>query len=314
MGFMVFIAYVVDLLVGDPRFIPHPVVLIGSSISFLESVTRQFIHNSRGLKYAGIAVVAIIVGGAYGLTVLLLYLLAMIHPILAWLAGIWIISTTMAVRGLSQVAYNIRTLLATGDLQNARHQVGMIVGRDSDNMTSNDISRATVETVAENTVDAVVAPMIYAFVLGPPGAMAYRAANTLDSMLGYKNNKYMHLGWASARFDDLVNYIPARVTGLLMLVAVWVTGRHFRGGVRILLRDAHKHPSPNSGLPEAVVAGALGIRLGGLNYYGGQASFRAYLGGENGEVQVHHIRSTVDLMYATSFLTAVTGCFMYMFI
>lgn len=312
MGFQVLIAYIVDLLVGDPRPLPHPVVLMGKCISLMELIIRRFVHSPRGLKLAGAGIVIVIVGGSYIVTAILLHLLALIHPFLTYAAGTWLISTTIAARGLSQAAHEIRLSLTQGRLQSARQQVGMVVGRDSAQMNASEISRAAVETVAENTVDAVVAPLFYAFIAGPPGAMAYRAANTLDSMLGYRDNRYLYLGWASAKFDDIINYIPARLTGLLMLVAVWMTNRDVKGGLKALLKDAGKHPSPNAGIPESVVAGALQVRLGGLNYYRGQPSFKAYMGSGNATVLPSHIRPAVDLMLLTSFLAAFLGWLVYL--
>ncbi len=312
MGLQVLVAYTVDLLVGDPRFVPHPVVLIGNFISWLETVVRKSIYSPRGLRVAGTLVVVIVVGSSYILTLLLLKLLSSIHPLWAYITGIWLISTSLAARGLAQVAHELRILLARGNLGMARRQVGMVVGRDSACMSSADMARAAVETVAENTVDAVVAPLFYAFIAGPPGAVAYRAVNTLDSMLGYKDDRYGDLGWASAKFDDLINFIPARLTGLLMLCAAWLTGRDIKGAVKAWLADSGKHPSPNAGIPESVVAGSLEVRLGGLNYYRGQPSFRAYMGSSSSNVLPHHIRSTVDMMFLTSFLAVLSGLSIYL--
>lgn len=311
MGLQVIIAYVVDLLVGDPATVPHPVVLVGKAIARTESRARRLATTPITLKLAGIIIVVVIVGGSYGITYLLVKLASLIHPFLASAVGVWLIATTIAPRGLARAAKGIYVSLAAGQLHAARYKVGQVVGRDTDQMNSTDVARATVETVAENTVDAVVAPLFYAFVGGPPGAMAYRAANTLDSMLGYKHEHYLHLGWAAAKLDDVLNFIPARITGLFMLVAVWLTGRDYRRGYKVLLRDAGRHPSPNAGIPEAVVAGALRIRLGGLNYYRGEPSFREYLYPEGNEAQPNHIRPAVDLMFLSSFLFVITGGLSY---
>lgn len=307
MGLQVFIAYIVDLLVGDPLWLPHPVVLIGKCITKLELYARQLFKSPAALKMAGVFIVVLIVGGSYSVTMLLLNLLARFNPVLAYFVGIWLISTTIAVRGLAQAGRDIRILLAQGKIVKARTKVGMVVGRDSERMESKDIARATVETVAENTVDAVVAPLFYAFIAGPPGAMAYRAVNTLDSMLGYKDDRFFHLGWAAAKFDDIVNYIPARLTGFFMLLAAWLTGRDIMGGLIAIIKDSARHPSPNAGIPESVVAGALHIRLGGLNYYHGKPSFRAYMGSGCPDILPGHIRATVDLMLLTSFFAALSG-------
>ncbi len=162
------------------------------------------------------------------------------------------------------------SLLKAKELEEAKKQVGYIVSRDTDHMDESEVIRASVETIAENIVDAVISPLFYAILGGPALAMAYRAANTLDSMCGYKNERYRDFGWASARFDDLLNYIPARITGVVIVLAAWLLQLDAKKSLSIWFRDAHLHPSPNSGIPEASVAGALHIRLGGVNFYFGQ--------------------------------------------
>lgn len=313
MGIQIFIAYIIDLLVGDPLKLPHPVVLMGRCISKLELYARRLFDFPRGLRLSGVLIVVTIVGASYGLTVLLLNLLSLLHPLLGYGVGIWLISTTIASRGLCQAGSDIYGLLTRGKINQAREKVSMVVGRDSNQMKTREITRATVETIAENTVDAVIAPLFYAFLAGPPAAIAYRAANTLDSMLGYKNDRYLYLGWAAAKFDDLVNYIPARLTGLFMLPAIWLTGRDAKEAVRSLLRYSSQHPSPNAGIPESVIAGALHIRLGGVNYYHGRQSFRAYMGPGDQIILPVHIRATIDLMFLTSFIFVLAGCILIYF-
>jgi len=300
-------AYLVDLVVGDPRWLPHPVVIIGKGINLLETSLRRWIAPLIGLRGAGIILTILMVASSYIITWALLKGLTLVHPILGLVAGIWLISTTVAAKGLAQAGLEIMELLRRGDLAGARAKVGWIVGRDTASMDEGEITRATVETVAENIVDGIVAPLFYAFLGGAPLAMAYRAANTLDSMVGYKNEKYLDFGWASARFDDLLNLIPARITGTLLVLAAVLCRLNGRMALQILLRDASRHPSPNSGYPEAAVAGALGVRLGGLNYYGGQASFRAYMGDSLKPLEGCHIDLTVRLMYVTSALAVLIG-------
>lgn len=179
----------------------------------------------------------------------------------------------------------------------ARTSLGMIVGRDTAHLDEPEVVRGTVETVAENIVDAIVSPLFYALIGGAPLAMAYRAVNTLDSMVGYKNDKYLHLGWASARLDDVVNWIPARLTAILLIVGAWVMKLDAKGAARMVTRDARLHPSPNSGFPESAVAGALGIRLGGHNVYHGVASFRAYMGEATRPMEAEDIVQTSRLMF-----------------
>jgi adenosylcobinamide-phosphate synthase len=181
----------------------------------------------------------------------------------------------------------------------------MIVGRDTETLDEGEITRGTVETVAENIVDAILSPLFFALIGGAPLAMAYRAANTLDSMVGYKNDKYLDLGWASARFDDIANYIPARLSALFIAIASFLLRLPFRRPLRTAARYARLHPSPNSGFPESAVAGALGVQLGGLNYYKGVASDRARMGEPLQPLMAEHIRSTVRLMYASSALFVV---------
>ncbi|WP_339254288.1 adenosylcobinamide-phosphate synthase CbiB [Paenibacillus sp. FSL P2-0136] len=268
-------AYIVDRVVGDPRSLPHPVIYIGKVISALERGIRRFASAPSALKRAGILLPLLVAGGAWALTALLVMLLARLSP---WLAEVWLISTTIASKGLKDAGMAVYTELRSGDIPAARRALGMIVGRDTAHLDSPEIVRGTVETVAENIVDAIISPLFFALLGGAPLAMAYRAVNTLDSMVGYKNDKYRDLGWASARLDDVANYIPARLTALLLTLCAALLRLEWRRCWRTVRRDARLHPSPNSGYPESAVAGALGIRLGGENVYHGIVSFRAYMG------------------------------------
>ncbi|MFD2611058.1 adenosylcobinamide-phosphate synthase CbiB [Paenibacillus gansuensis] len=302
-------AYVTDLLVGDPRQLPHPVVAIGRATALLERGIRRTVRSDRGLKLAGFAFPLALVGGSFALTWALLRLLAMVHPWLAVAAEVWLIATTVAAKGLAQAGMDIFRRLAAGDLPAARKALGMVVGRDTDNLNEAEITRGAVETVAENIVDGIISPLFYAAIGGAPLAMAYRAANTLDSMVGYRNDRYQHLGFASARFDDLANWIPARLTVLALAAAAFLMRLPAGRLLRTVARDARRHPSPNSGYPESAVAGALGVQLGGLNYYSGVPSDRARMGDPLQPLQAGHIRRTVQLMYLSSalFTAAVTG-------
>ncbi|MDT3699683.1 MAG: adenosylcobinamide-phosphate synthase CbiB [Thermincola sp.] len=300
-------AYLLDLIIGDPRKIPHPVVIIGKGIDLTEKYLRRWAAPFIGLKASGVVLTCIIVGSTYTIMWAITTGAARISEWLGLAVSIWFISTTLAVKGLGDAAMEIYTLLSNGDLTEARRKVGWIVGRDTGHLNEGEITRATVETVAENLADGVIAPLLFAFIGGAPLAMAYKAVNTLDSMVGYKNDKYRDLGWASARFDDLCNYIPARLTGLMLLVTFVFLGKPVRQVLRVVLRDAPSHPSPNSGIPEAAVAGALGIRLGGINYYGGVESFRAHMGDPREELEKGHILSTVRIMRVASGLTVLLG-------
>lgn len=299
--------YLTDLLVGDPPRIPHPVVMIGRGIVCLEKVARYLFSSPAGLKVAGAGIALVIPVLGYVITIFILWAAGQVSDWFALLLGAWLVSTTMATRGLAEAAQEIKFILTKGDLAAARQRVGWIVGRDTVDMPGDEIVRATVETTAENTVDAVVAPLFYACIGGPPLAMAYRAINTLDSMLGYKNEKYLHLGWASARLDDIAGYLPARITGIFMVMAAWLANRNWRGALACWKRDAALHPSPNSGIPESIMAGALGVRLGGANVYGGAISFRPYLGDQVELLRPDHIDRATHMLYLTAAIAAL-GC------
>ncbi|GBF32746.1 adenosylcobinamide-phosphate synthase [Desulfocucumis palustris] len=300
-------AYIIDLLVGDPPRLPHPVVFIGRLISLADRVLRPRFKSPGAALCSGALMGAAVVGVSFAATFLLLRLVYAIHPWLGAAAEIWLISTTLAARSLAGAAGDVLKPLREGNLSAARDMVGRIVGRDTDKMDPAGVTRAAVETVAENIVDGVVSPLFYALIGGAPLAMAYKAVNTLDSMVGYRDERYLYFGRFSARLDDLANYIPARLAGLLLVAAAWLSGRNPAGAIRAVFRDAGKHPSPNSGIPESAVAGALGVRLGGLNIYRGRESFRHHMGEPVQPLQPFHIRAAVDLMYLSSLLALLCG-------
>ena len=293
-------AYLIDRIIGDPRKLPHPVVMIGKSISLLEKAIRSIVVKERYLKLAGLLFPILIGGGTYLLVALLLYGLNQVNHWLAVMAEIWLISTTIATKGLADAGLEVFRYLKKKDLPAARKSLGMIVGRDTENLEESEISRGAVETVAENIVDAIISPLCFALIGGAPLAMMYRAVNTLDSMVGYKNEKYQNLGWASARLDDLLNYLPARLTVGIMLIACSIKRLDVKGAWKMMKRDARLHPSPNSGYPEATIAGALHIQLGGTNYYFGVASRRAKMGEPFRSIEANDIFRTVAVMKATS--------------
>lgn len=266
------------------------------------------VAKGRAARYlAGIFLAFSVVGGAYFFSWLLIRLAGTVNYWLGMGLSIGLIFSTLAVRSLADAAEEIRRALEDGDLELARQKLSLIVGRDTEGLPQAEIIRGTVETIAENIVDAVVSPLFYAFIGGAPLAMAYRAVNTLDSMVGYRNEKYRFLGWASARLDDIANYIPARITGLFLVVVAAGIRKNWREAWRTMRRDAKVHPSPNAGIPEAAVAGALGIRLGGINYYQGIPSFRGYLGKEVYPLEIHHISETIYLLKLTSAVAVLTG-------
>lgn len=298
------LALAVDWLVGDPARLPHPVVYIGRLIALLEKrLLRE--QPAWTVRCKGIGLTLIVVSVSALVTWGIVALAGWIHPWLGFAADVWLISTTIAVKGLKQAAMRVYNPLIRGDLKEAREKVGWIVGRDTETLDAKEVSRAAVETVAENTVDAFVSPLFFALLGGAPLAMLYRAANTLDSMVGYRNEKYRYFGWASARLDDALNWLPARLTGWLMTLAAAVLPRASAANARRAVRRfARLHPSPNSGIPESAAAGALGIELGGTNRYGGVASERARMGWPRRPLEPDDIVRTVRLLYITSYEVA----------
>ena len=295
------LAFVVDCLIGDPRSSLHPVVLMGKLISFFEGLLYREADSDRKKFVCGAVLMVCVLSVAYGVGEGILWLVRRFENAYVVLAVQAVaLSFMISPRNLAEAGREIRDYLLDGNLDMARFKVGWIVGRDTDKLTEGEATRATVETISENTVDGVISPLFYFFVGGLPLAVAYRAANTMDSMIGYKNGKYMYFGRVAARTDDLWNYVPARITGLLLVASAFLLGFDWRNAWRILRRDAAKHPSPNGGWTESTVAGALGIRLGGLNYYFGKPSFRTYMGDPLHELEARHISLAIRLMYTAT--------------
>lgn len=268
-------AIVLDLLLGDPRWLPHPVIQMGKLISFLENS----LNKGRKRKWKGLFLALSVVLIVYGFVFLIVTLSYKLHFYAGVLMEIYSIWTTIAIKGLSDAGKSVLIPLLYGKLKEARKALSMIVGRDTEYLSESELVRGTVETIAENTVDGITSPLFWAMLGGAPLAMAYRAVNTLDSMVGYKNERFLDFGWASARLDDVANFIPARLTALsIWLSSIFIKGSNRKAGWNITMRDAKKHPSPNSGLPEAMTAGLMGIQLGGVNYYKGIESNRKTMG------------------------------------
>lgn len=307
MEMIIVAAVAIDAVIGDPRWLPHPVVVIGYLISRSEKIVRRVATSAKGLKAGGIVLTATIVAGTYTVVAGLLWLGFLVHPWLGWTLSAYLMSQALAINDLSKHARAAARPLEAGDLPGARQALAMIVGRDTERLDEGEVVRGVVETVAENTVDGITAPLFYGFLGGPSLALAYKAINTLDSMIGYKDERYKDLGWASARLDDLANYLPARITGLLFLLISPFTSGGLGNVWHTMKRDARRHPSPNSGIPEAAVAGALEVQLGGLNYYRGVASWRATMGQKKYELNVSHIYQALNLMLAVSGLMVSFG-------
>ena len=293
---IVLFAVLLDLVLGDPRALPHPVVAIGRLISFLEPLLRRGFGNAR---VAGVMLLATTVGVSYGTAALILHLAYAVSPAAGFLAALYLAWVSLAARSLHLESGKVAKALRQGDLPGARLALSYIVGRETAELDEQEIVRGAVETVAENTGDGVIAPLCYLMLGGPALAIAYKAVNTLDSMVGYKNERYLEFGWASARFDDLANYLPARLTGVLMVLAAPICALSGSGAWRIMLRDGRNHSSPNSGFPEAAAAGALGVRLGGANRYFGRMVEKPAIGDASVPLSLDAYEGVVRLMYCS---------------
>jgi adenosylcobinamide-phosphate synthase len=294
-------AVILDLLMGDPKFYTHPVVLIGKLIKFLEKKLNKSSNHRAMQRMKGVILVITVLLVTFVITYLVIFISNTLNYYLGVIIKILILYTTLAIKGLSKAALEIFNQLSEGDLKGARHSLNWIVGRDTDDMKENEIIRGTIETVAENTSDGIIAPLFYFFLAGPIGAVLYKAVNTMDSMLGYRNEKYKYFGWASARLDDVANYIPARLTAILIVFSSFVYRKDYKRAFKTLIRDAKKHVSPNAGYPESALAGALRIQLGGINYYFGNESKKALLGDKIVDFKVKNIKETINLMIIATF-------------
>lgn len=292
-------ALVLDWLFGDPRWLPHPVVGIGRLIAALEKLLRRLPFPER---WSGVLLLIATVGLTYGAARALLAGAFLVHPAVGLLVSALLGWSCLAARSLHGESQRVAGALARGDLPAARQFLSYIVGRDTTELTEPEIWRGTVETVAENTSDGVIAPLLFLMLGGPALALAYKAVNTLDSMVGYKNERYLRFGWASARFDDLANWLPARLTGLLMVVAAPLAGLSPTRAWWIMVRDGRNHSSPNSGIPEAAAAGALGVQLGGTNSYFGTPMEKPTIGDPLKPLSRDDYRGVVRLMYGAELL------------
>lgn len=305
--YMMSLAVLADLFIGDPKTKLHPVVLIGMLIGWLEKILLKQSDTPEQKKRKGMVLVCAVLMIIYSISVLIAVLLLSLGPWWFFGGSIFSLVFTIAPRSLAEAGIEIRECLQAGDMEKARTGVSWVVGRDTDRMDESEVTRATVETIAENIVDGVISPLFYFFLGGFPMAMMYRAVNTMDSMIAYKNEKYIDFGYAAAKLDDVFNYIPARITALLLIVSAAILRYDWKKSAEIVRRDADKHPSPNGGYPESAVAGALHIRLGGMNYYGGEEHFRAYMGDAQEVLAGKHIDQTIRMLYVATILFCVIG-------
>lgn len=307
-------AFVLDLLFGDPEYPYHPIRLIGGLIARLEKPFRR-ISGRQMLNGALFALFIILF--SYFAVVLLLSGAAWIDRRIPWapvpvfrsLVSIYILYSCISLKDLKDKAMEIKHALDREGVESARQKLSMIVGRDTAHLDEKETVRATVETAAENIVDGILSPLFFAFIGGAPMMLAYKAANTLDSMVGYKNEKYIYFGRVSARIDDVLNFIPARLSALFIPLASLITGKNGFRAFKTTLKDGQKHTSPNAGIPEAAIAGALGVQLGGVNYYFGEKSVKPHIGQPIHALNRDHITQTIVIAYGASVLFLLAGLF-----
>ena len=300
--------FVLDTLFGDPPWLPHPVVLMGKAISALEKRLRARLPQTPQGELLGGAVVAFTLPvGTFLLTSLVCLGAAKLSPWLGMAVQMFWCGQALAAKGLAQESTNVYRALIKPDLPAARKAVSRIVGRDTQNLTLEGVTKAAVETVAENASDGVIAPLLYMLLGGAPLALTYKAINTMDSMLGYKNEKYLYFGRAAAKLDDAANYLPSRLAGLLWCAAAALTGNSPKGAWRIWRRDRRSHASPNSAQTESACAGALGVQLAGPAYYFGEYYAKPTIGDPLRPIEPEDIRRANRMMYAESVLALAVG-------
>ncbi|WP_368488398.1 adenosylcobinamide-phosphate synthase CbiB [Clostridium sp. BJN0013] len=291
----IFAAVIVDWMIGDPYKFPHPVIYIGKLVSYLERKGREIYKNEKKLKIWG-GIIVLIVGMVSFFIPFIILMFLRKNIILYQIVNIFLIYTTISAKCLAMEAKKVYCALKKDNIIDARTKLSHIVGRDTADLNSEEIVRASVETVAENTSDGVIAPLIYA-VFGAPFAMLYKSINTMDSMLGYMNKKYRYIGFFPAKIDDIFNFIPARITGVFMCISASIVKGNSVDAFKIMIRDRKNHKSPNCAYPEGAAAGAMKIQLGGANRYFGELVHKPTIGDRSVELNFMHIKESIKLMY-----------------
>lgn len=291
------IAFVLDMCFGDPRFLYHPICLIGNTIAKLEKILRSMFKNE---LLGGFFLVVIMVALSYGIPCLILYVLYKVHFYFGLIVEIFWCFQIFAAKSLKEAALQVHKPLMEHDIKEGRKYLSYIVGRDTDQLDKTGIIKATVETVAENTTDGVIAPLLFMAIGGAPLAFMYKAINTMDSMVGYKNETYILFGRCAAKLDDVANYIPARLTAWFMIIAAFLLRYNGKGAWKIYRRDRRNHKSPNSAQTESVCAGALNVQLAGNAIYFGEVYNKPTIGDAIREIEPEDIKNAIRLMYVTS--------------
>ena len=304
------LGFILDLIFGDPVNIPHPVRYIGWLIGKGETILRPKFKDTKTAQIvAGGIVTIFVISISTGICYLILFLTGLINSYLKDLVEIVIIYQILATKCLKQETMKVYKELKNGNLPESRVKLSYLVGRDTEHLNEEAIARATVETIAENTSDGVIAPLLFMAIGGAPFGILYKAINTLDSTIGYRNDKYLYFGRIAARLDDVANFLPSRIAGIFMIIASFFLGYDYKNATRIFLRDRYNHSSPNSAQTEAACAGALGIKLGGDNYYFGKLVHKKTIGDSDKSIDRETIKKANNLLYGTSLIAILVVCF-----
>ena len=306
--------FILDLIFGDPHWLPHPICLIGNLIGFIEGNLRPRLEpNKNALLLGGALMVVILLVISFAVPMAILLAAAMVSPWLAFALETLMCYQIFATKCLRDESMKVYDALHNNDLADARVKLSWIVGRDTKNLDEEEITKGAVETVAENTADGIIAPMFYMFIDGVPLAFLYKGINTMDSMVGYKNDKFLYFGRCAAKLDDVANLIPARITGLVMIAAAFLVGLNGPGAWKIFWRDRYNHLSPNSAMTESVTAGALNIQLGGDHFYFGKLVHKDTIGDDIRPVCPEDIKKTNNLLYMTAVLCLLLFSAIYLY-
>lgn len=302
----ILLGFILDTIIGDPYKLPHPIRWIGSFISILEKLCRKIAKSNTMLMILGAILVFIVVFVSGGITLLVLKL-ASFNKYAYLIVSSVICYYMLAGKSLKTESMKVYKAFENNDTEGARKAVSMIVGRDTQSLTKEGIIKAAVETVAENSSDGVVAPLIYMLIFGPVGGVVYKAVNTMDSMIGYVEEKYFYIGKFSAKLDDVLNYIPARISGILVIISAFILRYDYKNAFMIFKRDRRKHASPNSAQTESAMAGALGVQLAGDATYFGVVHKKPYIGDKKREIENEDIKRANDIMYTMTIICLVVG-------
>lgn len=306
--------FILDLIFGDPHWLPHPICLIGNLIGFIEGNLRpKLAPNKNALLLGGALMVIIVLVISFAVPMAILLAAGMVSPWLAFALETLMCYQIFATKCLRDESMKVYDALHNNDLADARVKLSWIVGRDTQNLDEEEITKGAVETVAENTADGIIAPMFYMFLGGVPLAFLYKGINTMDSMVGYKNDKFLYFGRCAAKLDDLANLVPARITGLVMIAAAFLLGLNGPGAWKVFWRDRYNHLSPNSAMTESVTAGALNIQLGGDHFYFGKLVHKDTIGDNIRPVCPEDIKKTNNLLYMTAVLCLLLFSAIYLY-